>query len=247
MAMEFSDETVMAYADGELDAPTRAASRGRPGPTATWRSAWRASTPCAYASRTLSTRCLTTRARASAGRRARRGRRRAPRRCSAAAARGPGALVVAAGGSAGGESGARRGARTPADARPPGGPLVAHEGAVQAGGALARALSEQLAGDTSAECPGADRGEFPFSRGRVLPQLRAAGQERARRRRVPRARRLAAPGARRRQPAPAGTGEYRAAATALPPGVASTLDALIAGEPLDARAEAAARARAWSR
>jgi hypothetical protein len=29
--------------------------------------------------------------------------------------------------------------------------------------------------------------------------------------------------------------------------VASALDALIAGEPLDARAEAAARARAWSR
>ena len=46
---------------------------------------------------------------------------------------------------------------------------------------------------------------------------------------------------------PRETAGYRAAASALPPGVAGTLDALIAGEPLDARAEAAARDRNWSR
>jgi hypothetical protein len=39
---------------------------------------------------------------------------------------------------------------------------------------------------------------------------------------------------------------YRTAASALPPAIAGTIDALIAGEPLDARAEAEARARGWS-
>jgi hypothetical protein len=46
--------------------------------------------------------------------------------------------------------------------------------------------------------------------------------------------------------AAAGSG-YRAAGSALPPAVAGTVDALIAGEPLDARAEAAAREHNWSR
>jgi hypothetical protein len=42
-------------------------------------------------------------------------------------------------------------------------------------------------------------------------------------------------------------GAYRPAASGLPPAVAHTLETLIAGEPLDAQAEAAARARNWSR
>lgn len=41
-------------------------------------------------------------------------------------------------------------------------------------------------------------------------------------------------------------GGYRQAGSALPPAVARTLDDLIAGEPLDAAGEAAARARAWN-
>jgi hypothetical protein len=42
-------------------------------------------------------------------------------------------------------------------------------------------------------------------------------------------------------------GGYRQAGSALPPAVAGTVQERIAGEPLDAAAEAAARARAWSR
>ena len=41
------------------------------------------------------------------------------------------------------------------------------------------------------------------------------------------------------------SGGYRQAGSALPPAVAATLDELIAGEPLDATAEAAARERDW--
>jgi hypothetical protein len=44
---------------------------------------------------------------------------------------------------------------------------------------------------------------------------------------------------------PAAAAGYRPAGSALPAGVAHTLDELIAGEPLDAGAEAAARARGW--
>jgi hypothetical protein len=127
------------------------------------------------------------------------------------------------------------------------GPLVAHEGTVLASGALARALSEQLA---SNQPPGApvqigvsfrSRGG-EYCRTFVLHDKSALAGLACRERGAWRLEALAAG-----EPAPAGTGEYRAAATALPPVVASALDALIAGEPLDARAEAAARARAWSR
>ena len=45
---------------------------------------------------------------------------------------------------------------------------------------------------------------------------------------------------------PGAAGSYRPAASALPPAVAGTLDELIAGEPLDAAGEAAARARGWT-
>ena len=41
-------------------------------------------------------------------------------------------------------------------------------------------------------------------------------------------------------------GEYRPAASALPPAVAGTLAEMIAGEPLDAAAESAARERGWT-
>ena len=44
---------------------------------------------------------------------------------------------------------------------------------------------------------------------------------------------------------PAAAAAYRPAGSALPASVARTLDELIAGEPLDAGAEAAARAGGW--
>jgi hypothetical protein len=46
--------------------------------------------------------------------------------------------------------------------------------------------------------------------------------------------------------APAGTGAYRSATSALPPQLAHAIDELIAGEPLDAQTEAAARERGWT-
>jgi hypothetical protein len=49
----------------------------------------------------------------------------------------------------------------------------------------------------------------------------------------------------RTEPGPGATG-YRPAGSTLPRAVAGTLDGLIAGEPLDATAEAAARARGWN-
>lgn len=41
------------------------------------------------------------------------------------------------------------------------------------------------------------------------------------------------------------SGEYRPAASSLPPSIAQTVNDLIAGEPLDASAEASARAKGW--
>jgi negative regulator of sigma E activity len=48
-------------------------------------------------------------------------------------------------------------------------------------------------------------------------------------------------------PSSAASGQYRPAASSLPAAVARTLDELIVGEPLDASAESAARARGWRR
>lgn len=50
----------------------------------------------------------------------------------------------------------------------------------------------------------------------------------------------------RSAPPGAADGTYQQAGSALPPAVAGTLDELIAGEPLDAAAEAAARAAGWN-
>lgn len=44
---------------------------------------------------------------------------------------------------------------------------------------------------------------------------------------------------------PVGASGYRTAASALPPAVTATVDALIEGSPLDAQAEAAAKAKGW--
>jgi hypothetical protein len=130
--------------------------------------------------------------------------------------------------------------RTPAD-----GALVTRDGQVLASGALARALTEQLA---SGQPPGAPvqigvsfrarNGDYCRTfvlRGKsALAGLACRGHE---------AWRLEVlaqnPGE------PAAAAGYRPAGSALPASVARTLDELIAGDPLDAGAEAAARKRGW--
>lgn len=126
------------------------------------------------------------------------------------------------------------------------GPVDTRAGRMLASGVLAHALSEQLA---SAQAPGApveigvsfrDQSgaycrTFTLRGGSPLAGLACHEQG------AWRVEALA-----RSAPAPGGSG-YRPAGSALPRAVAGTLDELIAGEPLDAAAEAAARARGWSR
>ncbi len=132
--------------------------------------------------------------------------------------------------------------RPPADAA-----LSTREGQVLAGGVLSRALSEQLASRQSRDAPvqigvsfRARDGEYCrtfmlrdksalaglacHNHGSWRLQLLTAA-----------ASPVTAPGA------------YRPAAAALPPAVMRAADELISGEPLDANAEAAARGRHWSR
>lgn len=124
-------------------------------------------------------------------------------------------------------------------------PLIERDGTLLAGGALERALSQQLASAQAGTAPvqigvsfrahGGDYCRtFVLRKGAGLAGL--ACHEHG-------AWRLEALAA--SEPTSAAAG-YRTAASALPPAIAGTLDALIAGEPLDARAEAAARARGWS-
>jgi hypothetical protein len=133
--------------------------------------------------------------------------------------------------------------------RAPGGAplLIAHDGRLEAGGFLARALSDQLASSQPESAPveigvsfrarGGDYcRSFVLRRGSALAGLACHD---------PAAWRVVALA--QSEAAPAASGAYRAAASALPPAVAHTLDALIVGEPLDARAEAAAREHGWNR
>jgi len=124
-------------------------------------------------------------------------------------------------------------------------PLETSGGRVLASGVLARALSQQLA---STQPPGA-----PVAIG-VSFRARSGGYCRTF---VLRATQSLAGLACRAGPAwqvealaqseapGAAGGGYARAASALPPAVARTLDELIAGEPLDAAAETAARERGW--
>ncbi len=130
--------------------------------------------------------------------------------------------------------------RTPAD-----GALVTRDGQVLASGALARALTGQLASSQPPDAPvqigvsfRARNGDYCRTfvlRGKsALAGLACRGHE---------AWRLEVLA---QNPAPpAAAAGYRPAGSALPASVAHTLDELIAGEPLDAGAEAAARARGW--
>ena len=128
---------------------------------------------------------------------------------------------------------------------PAGAVLVSRDGQVLASGALARALTEQLASNQPPGAPvqigvsfRARSGEY--CRTFVLRDESALAGLACRAHQAWRLEVLA------HGPAPpaAATG-YRPAGSALPAGVAHTLDELIAGEPLDAGAEAAARARGW--
>jgi hypothetical protein len=244
--MNFSDETVMAYADGELDAATRAALEAA------------MALDAQLAQRVARHRAL-------------RGRLRAaldpvldeplPERLLASVRGAPapphaadvialkrkavprwswpqwGAIAASLVG------GALLGPlllRAPAD-----GALVSRDGQVPASGALARALTGQLA---SSQPPGAPvqigvsfrAGNGDYCRTFVLRGTSALAGLACRGQEAWRLEVLA------QNPAqPAAAAGYRPAGSALPTSVARTLDELIAGEPLDAGAEAAARERGW--
>jgi len=129
---------------------------------------------------------------------------------------------------------------------PPAGPVTTRDGRLLAAGALAQALSQQLASTQPADA--AVRIGLSFRRrdGAYCRSflLRAPSPLAGVACREPDAWRMqvlaaAAPGA--------AAGGYRPAAAAMPAAVTQAVDALIAGEPFDAAAEAAARGRAWNR
>jgi hypothetical protein len=244
--MTFSDETLMAYADGELDAQTRGAVE-----------AAMAADP-EVARRIVQYQALRSRLRSAFD--------------PVLAEPLPERLLAAARGSAPQPRPGKVSALPPASARwswpqwgalaaslvlgvllgpwlvraPGRAPLVTHDGTVLAAGALARALSEQLASDQSASAPVQIGVSFrshggDYCRSFVLREKNALAGLACHDHGAWRLEALAAS-----ESAPAAAGEYRTAAAALPPAVAGTVDALIAGEPLDAKAEAAARDRGWS-
>ncbi|HET9331810.1 MAG TPA: hypothetical protein VFO23_14895 [Steroidobacteraceae bacterium] len=126
------------------------------------------------------------------------------------------------------------------------GPVTARDGRLLAAGALARALSQQLASTQPSDTAVRIGLTFRSREGAYCRSflLRAPGPLGGVACREPDAWRVqmltaAAPDNAR--------GGYRPAATAMPAAVTEAVDALIVGEPLDAAAEAAARSRAWSR
>jgi hypothetical protein len=128
-----------------------------------------------------------------------------------------------------------------------GGAVVTRDGQMLAGGTLARALTEQLA---SSQPPGAPveigvsfrARDGGYCRSFVLREQKALAGIACRGRDAWRLELLA-----QAPTSASAAGGYRPAGTALPPSVARTLDELRAGEALDASAEAAARARGWER
>src|SRR5215472_5681215 len=125
-------------------------------------------------------------------------------------------------------------------------PLATSGGRVLASGVLARALSQQLSSAEPAGAPVAIGVSFRarsggYCRTFVLHESQSLAGLACREGPAWQVKALAqseAPGA-------AGGG-YAQAASELPPAVARTLDDLIAGEPLDAAAETAARERGWN-
>jgi hypothetical protein len=126
-------------------------------------------------------------------------------------------------------------------------PLVVQRGQVVASGTLAFALSEQLASTQAADTRIGIGVSFlsrdgSYCRTFVLRDQSAVAGLACHEHAQWRLEALAAA-----TPSSAAPGRYRPAASSLPPAVARTLDELIVGEPLDASAESAARARGWRR
>jgi hypothetical protein len=127
------------------------------------------------------------------------------------------------------------------------GPLGIRDGKVLASGALARALSEQLASNQVANAPVQIGVSFLSRNGDYCRtfMLREKSTVAGLACRVGRGWRLEAMAA--MDHATSGSGEYQPAASSLPPAIEQSVDELIAGDPLDAKAEAAARGNGWHR
>ncbi len=126
------------------------------------------------------------------------------------------------------------------------GPVTTRDGRLLAAGALAQALSQQLASTQAPDTAVRIGLSFRTRDGSYCRSflVRAPSPLAGVACREPDAWRMqllaaAAPDA--------AAGAYRPAAAAMPAAVTQAVDALIAGEPLDAAAEAAARSRAWGR
>jgi hypothetical protein len=128
---------------------------------------------------------------------------------------------------------------------PTDGPIITRHGEMLAGGTLARALTAQLASGQPADAPVQIGVSFRarsglYCRSFMLRDKTALAGLACRDQGAWRVQMLAAAAA------PPGTGAYRSAGSAMPPQLAQAIDGLIAGEPLDAQAEAAARERGWT-
>jgi hypothetical protein len=125
------------------------------------------------------------------------------------------------------------------------GPLGIRDGAVLASGALAHALSEQLASNQVTNAPVHVGVSFLSRNGdycrtfmlRDKSTIAGLGCWEGG------SWRLQALAATDR--ATSGSGEYQPAASSLPPAIEQSVDALIVGDPLDAKGEAAARGKGW--
>jgi len=243
--MTLDDETLMAYADGELDAPTRAAVEAaiaadpavaqRVAQHRALRSRLQAAFDPVLAEPLPERLLATTRGTATA---ARSGNLIALRRISAVRWSWPQLGTALAASLLLGVLLGPWLLRKPV-------PLMTRDGALLAGGSLARALSQQLASTQSADAPVQVGVSFrsrsgDYCRTFVIREKNALAGLACHAHGNWRLEALAA------SEAAAESGGYRPAASTLPPAVASTLDALIAGEPFDARAEVAAREHGWN-
>jgi hypothetical protein len=125
------------------------------------------------------------------------------------------------------------------------GPLGIRDGKVFASGALAHALSEQLASNQPANASVHIGVSFlsrngDYCRTFMLRDKSAVTGLACRDGGSWRLQALAAT-----DRATSGSGEYQPAASSLPPPIEQSLDALIVGDPLDAKGEAAARGKGW--
>jgi hypothetical protein len=125
------------------------------------------------------------------------------------------------------------------------GPLGLRDGRVLASGALSRALTEQLASNQAAEAPVHIGVSFQsrngdYCRTFTLRERNTVAGVACRSRDSWRVEALAAA-----HPAASGSGAYQPAASSLPPAIGQSVNELIVGDPLDAKAEALARTNGW--